>query len=71
MVTMSHRYVHQRKEIVIAGLFPTSEDIPEGRIGRGVRPAVELALDRVNNDSRILKDYVLKLTWNDTKVWRN
>jgi hypothetical protein len=57
-----------RQEIVIAGLFPTAEDIKEGEIGRGVRPAVELALERVNNDSRILTDYELKLTWNDTRV---
>lgn len=61
-------FAQKKKEIVIAGLFPISEDIEAGAIGRGVRPAVKLALDMVNNDSRILKDYDLKMTWNDTGV---
>ncbi|XP_033752065.1 LOW QUALITY PROTEIN: gamma-aminobutyric acid type B receptor subunit 2-like [Pecten maximus] len=56
-----------KKEIVIAGLFPTSRDIPAGAIGRGVRPAVQLALDMVNNDTTILKDYILRMTSNDTE----
>ena len=60
--------VGMKRDIYIAGLFPTSDEIPEGAIGRGVRPAVELALQHINNDSRILKDYTLKMTWNDTKV---
>lgn len=57
-----------KKEIVIAGLFPTSHDILAGAIGRGVRPAVQLALDMVNNDTSILRDYDLRMTSNDTEV---
>ena len=55
-------------EIVIAGLFPTSYDIEAGQIGRGVRPAVKLALDMVNNNTEILPGYDLQMTWNDTQV---
>ncbi|CAG2254551.1 GABBR [Mytilus edulis] len=54
-------------EIVIAGLFPTSYDIEAGEIGRGVRPAVKLALDMVNNNTEILPGYDLQMTWNDTQ----
>ncbi|CAC5408731.1 GABBR [Mytilus coruscus] len=54
-------------EIVIAGLFPTSHDIDAGKIGRGVRPAVKLALDMVNNNTEILPGYDLQMTWNDTQ----
>lgn len=57
-----------KTEIVIAGLFPTSHDIAAGKIGRGVRPAVQLALDIVNNDTNILHNYQLNMTWNDTQV---
>lgn len=58
----------EKKEIVIAGLFPTSHDIGAGSIGRGVRPAVKLALDMINNNTEILTNYVLNMTWKDTEV---
>lgn len=60
-----------KQDVYIAGLFPTDENIPEGAIGRGVRPAVELALQHINNHSGILDRYNLKMTWNDTKVRAN
>ncbi|XP_067655790.1 gamma-aminobutyric acid type B receptor subunit 2-like [Haliotis asinina] len=56
-----------KQDVYIAGLFPTDENIPEGAIGRGVRPAVELALQHINNHTGILSRYNLKMTWNDTK----
>lgn len=31
-------------------------------------PAMEMALDHVNNDSTILEDYQLKYVWRDSKV---
>ena len=31
-------------------------------------PALEMALDHVNNDSNILADYQLKYVWRDSKV---
>ena len=59
------------KYLHIAGLFPvTPRDSPEGQMGLGVIPAVELALEHVNSHSRILPGIKLKLTWSDTKVSR-
>lgn len=58
----------KKATIHIAGLFPLSHDQPEGAIGRGVLPAVQLALDHVNNNTDILKGYQLEMEWNDTKV---
>ena len=56
------------QDIVIAGLFPLSESIKEGEIGRGVRPAVDLALDMINNNTSILPHHYLSLVANDTQV---
>lgn len=59
----SPRFLH------IAGLFPvTPRDSEEGRVGRGVIPAVELALQHVNLHPRILPGITLNLTWSDTQV---
>ena len=57
-----------KKAIYIAGLFPVSEGIPEGAMGRGVLPAVQLALDHVNNHTGLLDDYHLEIIWNNTEV---
>ncbi|KAH9416585.1 hypothetical protein DERP_009948 [Dermatophagoides pteronyssinus] len=56
-----HIYHHQ------PGFFPTSKDIPQGAIGRGVLPAVRLALQHVN-ESPLFTKYRLDLVWNNTKV---
>lgn len=55
------------KTLYIAGFFPTSRDIAQGSIGRGVLPAVRLALQHVN-ESPLFTKYKLDLVWNDTKV---
>lgn len=55
------------KTLYIAGFFPTSRDIVQGAIGRGVLPAVKLALQHVN-ESPIFTKYKLDLAWNNTKV---
>jgi len=52
----------------IAGFFPTSVNVSEGAVGRGVLPAVKLAMFHINNDKRVLKDYKLHITWNNTQV---
>lgn len=54
--------------IVIAGLFPLSESVPEGVIGRGVKPAVDLAVNMVNKNKEILPHHHLQIVHNDTKV---
>ena len=54
--------------IYIAGLFPWAEDIPAGAVGRGVLPAVHIALEHVNNDSRVHRKYILEMAYNDTRV---
>ena len=51
-----------------AGFFPVSPKIPEGSIGRGVIPAVELALQHINESPKILRGIHLDLEWNDTEV---
>lgn len=51
-----------------AGFFPVSTRIREGSIGRGVLPAVDLALDHINDSPTILRDIHLDLFWNDTQV---
>jgi hypothetical protein len=51
-----------------AGFFPVSTKIPEGSIGRGVIPAVELALQHINDSPKILRGIHLDLVWNDTQV---
>ncbi|RWS15360.1 hypothetical protein B4U79_10627 [Dinothrombium tinctorium] len=55
-----------RTTIYAAGFFPLSKRIPEGAIGRGVLPAVNLALEHINN-SPVLSGYYLELKYNDTK----
>ena len=57
-----------KQEIVIAGLFPMSNSIKEGEIGRGVRPAVDLALKMINKDETLLPHHNLTLIANDTQV---
>ncbi|GAB1598328.1 uncharacterized protein LOC115214515 [Argonauta hians] len=54
-------------DLHIIGLFPTTTDREAGAIGRGVRPAVELAIEKVNSDPGILPHWNLTVNWNDTK----
>ncbi|XP_025087518.1 gamma-aminobutyric acid type B receptor subunit 2-like isoform X2 [Pomacea canaliculata] len=55
----------RKRELYIAGLFPFTGT--HGSVGRGVKPAVDLALRHVNNDRSILPEYELKITFNDSK----
>ena len=45
-----------------------SENVSEGSIGRGVKPAVNWALQMINNNDDILPDHELAILANDTKV---
>ena len=56
------------ENIYIAGLLPVSGDHEMVSVGRGVLPAVELALEHVNSQPDILPYHQLKLTWNDSQV---
>ena len=50
----------------IAGLFPMTHH--NNDLGRGVLPAVQLAMEHINNDSTILPNHRLNMVWNDTQV---
>ena len=54
--------------IVIAGLFPVSDNIPEATIGKGVKPAVDLAIKMINENPDLLPNHHLDIVDNDTKV---
>lgn len=62
----------KRHDVYIAGFFPfggrNAVTIPEGQLGRGVMPAVKLAVDHINENSLILRNYRLHVWWNDTEV---
>lgn len=59
---------NEKGKIVIAGLFPVSDNVPEATIGRGVKPAVELAIKMINERSDLLPNHYLDIVDNDTKV---
>lgn len=59
---------NKRLTLHAAGFFPVSTKIPEGAVGRGVIPAVELALQHINDSPKILHGIHLDLVWNDTEV---
>lgn len=68
--SMGRAEVHGEEKLMIyiAGLFPWSRNIPEGAVGRGVLPAVRIALNHVNADTRVSRKYTLKMAYNDTQV---
>ena len=59
-----------RTDIYFAGFFPMTakSGAPEGEIGRGVMPAVNLAIKHINQSPSILHGYKLHMYWNDTEV---
>lgn len=58
----------KKRDVYIAGFFPYSNHVPEGHIGRGVMPAVKLAVEHINEHPTILRDHRLHMWWNDTEV---
>lgn len=51
----------------IMGLMPLTKEVAKGSIGRGVLPAVELAIEQIRNES-LLRPYFLDLRLYDTEV---
>jgi len=58
----------KRHDVYIAGFFPYDKSVPESHIGRGVMPAVKLAVDHINENPSILRNHLLHMWWNDTQV---
>ncbi|XP_077789503.1 gamma-aminobutyric acid type B receptor subunit 2 [Podarcis muralis] len=52
--------------IAIMGLMPLSDSVEKGRIGRGVLPAMQLAMEQILNES-LLDPYSLDLRYYDTE----
>src|SRR5258705_13750397 len=61
---------HRRHDVYIAGFFPLAQRVPEGALGRGLMPAVLLAIKHINEDPDVLRGFRLHITWNDTEVCR-
>ena len=55
----------REKTLYIGGMFPMTGSWAGGK---GCRPAVEMALDDVNNKADILPGYALKMVHNDSRV---
>ncbi|KAJ6661438.1 hypothetical protein lerEdw1_015067 [Lerista edwardsae] len=53
--------------IAIMGLMPLSDSVEKGKIGRGVLPAMQLAMEQILNES-LLNPYSLDLRLYDTEV---
>ncbi|ERE83335.1 gamma-aminobutyric acid type B receptor subunit 2 precursor [Cricetulus griseus] len=52
------------------GLMPLTKEVAKGSIGRGVLPAVELAIEQIRNES-LLRPYFLDLRLYDTEEVSN
>ena len=67
---VKHRNGVHRTDIYFAAFFPMGgkTKAPEESIGRGVMPAVKLAIKHINQSPNILRGYKLHMYWNDTEV---
>ena len=63
--------LNKRHDVYIAGFFPFGRHVPESSVGRGVMPAVKLAVDHINENPVVLRNYRLHMWWNDTQVRNN
>ncbi|XP_039287226.1 gamma-aminobutyric acid type B receptor subunit 2-like isoform X2 [Nilaparvata lugens] len=59
--------LNKRHDVYIAGFFPFGRHVPESSTGRGVMPAVKLAVDHINESPAVLRNYRLHMWWNDTE----
>lgn len=61
--------VSSKQPLFIGGFFPMStiNHDADWTGGNGIRPAAEIAIEHVNNRG-VLRNYDLKMQWNDTKV---
>ncbi|XP_067936767.1 gamma-aminobutyric acid type B receptor subunit 2-like [Watersipora subatra] len=53
------------EEIMIVGLAPFGER--HNYVGEGIKPAVQLALDDINRDEKVLPNHNLSISWIDTE----
>lgn len=61
----------KKVKINVAGFFPLkNSSISESKIGRGVMPAVRLALKHINSNANVLPNYKLDIVEADTEVRR-
>lgn len=56
-----------KKELWL-GAFLTVNISDGGWRSAGILPALQMAVEDVNNRSDILRDYTLKMSWRDTRV---
>lgn len=59
---------HHPCKLYAAGFFPLIDTIPQSAIGRGVMPAVDLALQSINSKPVVIEGYHLDLVRKDTEV---
>ena len=59
----------RKRDLYIAGLFTFATHVPESRIGRGVMPAVNIAINHINDNPNVLNHHRLHMLWNDTQVF--
>ncbi|KAI4493843.1 hypothetical protein M0804_002019 [Polistes exclamans] len=57
----------KKRDVYIAGFFPYGNHVPECHLGRGVMPSVKLAVDHINENQTVLRNYRLHMWWNDTE----
>lgn len=60
----------EKPRLHIGGIFPMKADNGGWAGGQACLPAAQLALEDVNNNTLLLKDYDLHLTWYDSEVSR-
>lgn len=61
-------HVSAKTPLYVGALFPLTSEHNDGWTGgNGILPAAQMALDDVNRGG-VLKDYELRMIWNDTKV---
>lgn len=56
-----------KQAIYIGGFFPMQDGLWDAS---GILPAAEMAVEDINNHPNILKDYELRMVWNNSKVRR-
>lgn len=60
--------ISSKKNLYIGGFFGVNITETRAWSSAALIPALEMALDHVNNDSSILADYQLNYVWRDSKV---
>ena len=68
LTTSSMKDVSSKKDLYIGGFFGVNITEAGAWSSAALIPALEMALDHVNNDSSILADYQLNYEWRDSKV---